>query len=383
MVGAGAVVAERFHRIVAEEHRAGVADLRHQRARVFGADLKMLWRDVAGDLASLVETAHQYQRPAIGQRGADGRRARHGRQQLFDAVGHAFEKVSVRTQQDGLRQLIVLGLREEVHRYPVRVAVAVGDDEHLGGAGDHIDAHRAEHAALGRGDVGVTGTRDLVDLRDGLRAIRQRADRLRAADGEDAVDAGHSRSGQHQRVLLAARGRHDHDQLTHPGDLGRDRVHHHARRVGRLATRHVKTRAIQGGHLLAQHGAVGLGVVPVGHQLALVVAADTLHREFKGLALGLGQRLEGAQQFGARQLQRGHVGRIEPVEAARVFEHGGVTLAPNAVEDAGNGGLDGVVGRGFEGEQGRQPAVEVGVAGVKSVDQGHVRRAPVRRQSNR
>ncbi len=114
-----------------------------------------------------------------------------------------------------------------------------------------------------------------------------------------------------------------------------------------------------------------------------MVAADTLHRELKRIALGLGQRLEGALQFGARQLQRGHVRRVEPVEAARVFEHGGVTLAPNAVEDAGNGGLDGVVGRGFEGEQGRQPAVEVGVAGVEAVDQGHVRRAPVRRQSNR
>ena len=291
MVGAGAVVTKSLHRIVAEEHRAGVADLRHQRARVFGTDLKVLWRDVAGDLASLVETAHQHQRTTVGQRGADGRRARHGRQQLFDAVGHAFEKVSVRTQQDGLGQLIVLGLREEVHRHPVRVAVAVGDDQHLGGAGDHIDAHRSEHAALGRGHISVTRTRDLVDLRDGLRAIRQRTHRLRAADGEDAVDAGDCRCSQHQRVLLAARGRHDHDQLTHPGDLGGDGVHHHARRIGRLTAGHVEAGAVQRGHFLAQHRAVGLGVVPIGHDLPLVVGTNTLHREFKGLALGLGQRL--------------------------------------------------------------------------------------------
>ena len=40
-------------------------------------------------------------------------------------------------------------------------AVAVGEDQHLGGPRDHVDADLAEHVALRRGDIGVAGTDDL------------------------------------------------------------------------------------------------------------------------------------------------------------------------------------------------------------------------------
>ena len=61
----------------------------------------------------------------------------------------------------------------------------VGGDDHLGGAGDHVDADVAEDEALGRGDVGVARADDLVDPRDALGAVGEGGDRLGAADGED------------------------------------------------------------------------------------------------------------------------------------------------------------------------------------------------------
>ena len=97
----------------------------------------------------------------------------------------------------------MLGLREEVHRDPVGIGRAVADHQDLGRPGHHVDADRAEHAALRRGDVGVARADDLVDRGNGRGAVGERADRLRAADREHAVDAGELRGRKHQRVPLA------------------------------------------------------------------------------------------------------------------------------------------------------------------------------------
>ena len=75
------------------------------------------------------------------------------------------------------------------------------------GPGDHVDADRAEHLALGGGDIGVAGADDLGDRADGFRTVGQRGDRLRAADAVDFVDAGEVGGHQHQRVDAAARRR--------------------------------------------------------------------------------------------------------------------------------------------------------------------------------
>ena len=56
---------------------------------------------------------------------------------------------------------------------------------HLRRAGHHVDADLAEHLALGGGDIGVAGADDLGDRRDGLGAVGERGDRLRAADAID------------------------------------------------------------------------------------------------------------------------------------------------------------------------------------------------------
>ncbi len=92
--------------------------------------------------------------------------------------------------QDRLRAGVMLGLRQQVGGDPVGIAVLVGDDQHLRGAGDHVDADLAEHDALGGGDIGVAGADDLGDRRDGFGAVGERRDGLRAADAENLVDAG-------------------------------------------------------------------------------------------------------------------------------------------------------------------------------------------------
>ena len=85
------------------------------------------------------------------------------------------------------------------------LAGLVGEDQHLGRAGDHVDADLAEHQPLGRRDIGVAGPDDLGDRRDRRGAVGERRHRLRAADAIDLVDAGELRRRQHQRVELAVR----------------------------------------------------------------------------------------------------------------------------------------------------------------------------------
>ena len=60
------------------------------------------------------------------------------------------------------------------------------------------------------------------------------------------------RRGEHQRIARAAGRGHDHDDLAHAGDLRRDRVHQHRRRIRGLAARHVDADAVERRHLLAE-----------------------------------------------------------------------------------------------------------------------------------
>ncbi len=99
---------------------------------------------------------------------------------------------------------VVLRLRQQIGGDPFRVVVPVGDDQDLGRAGDHVDPDLAEDPPLGRGDIGVARTDDLVDRRDRRRAVGERRDRLRAADPVDLVDPDHLGGGENQRVQHAA-----------------------------------------------------------------------------------------------------------------------------------------------------------------------------------
>jgi hypothetical protein len=79
----------------------------------------VLGRDAVADRAGLFHRAGVDQRATAFQAGADHGLARHGGQQALDLGAHAVEVGGVRAQQDALRQLVVLGLAEQVHRHPV------------------------------------------------------------------------------------------------------------------------------------------------------------------------------------------------------------------------------------------------------------------------
>ena len=143
--------------------------------------------------------------PAIVARGSVLSCAVH---RLLDLVGER----GVVGDQDRLRAGVVLGLRQQVGGDPIGVSGLVGEDEHLGRAGDHVDADLAEHQALGRRHIGVAGPDDLGDRRNGLGAVGERGHRLRAADAIDLVDAGELGRRQHQGRELAVRRRHHHHQ---------------------------------------------------------------------------------------------------------------------------------------------------------------------------
>jgi hypothetical protein len=103
---------------------------------------------------------------------------------------------SRRRDEQRRRQLVVLRLRDQVDGADRRVGGLVGDDDRLGRSVDRVDADVAEDGALGERDEDAARPDDLVDAREGLRAIGERRDRLGAGGGEDAVDAGDRGGGE-------------------------------------------------------------------------------------------------------------------------------------------------------------------------------------------
>ncbi len=262
----------------------------------------------------------------------------------------------------------MLGLREQVHRDPVGVGLAVADDQDLRRAGDHVDADGAEHQPLGGGDVDVARADDLVDRGHGLGAVGERRDRLRAADREHAVHAGDVGRREHQLVERAARRRHDHDQLGHAGDDRRDRVHQHRRRIRRLAAGHVQPDAVERADLLAEHGAVGLGVAPAFELLPLGVGADARGRLLERVARGRVDRCVRLRKPRQRHFEFADAVGLDLVEARGQLEQRRVAARAHRGEDL-------VDAREHVGRRVRLPreqrvefAVEPGVAAVESPD---------------
>ena len=143
----------------------------------------------------------------VGDRGARQRRAL-ARDRRHDASGRA----GVVRQAHGPRQRVVLGLCQEVRRHVRRDRRAVRDDDDLARAGDQVDAHVAEHEALGEGDVEVARPDDLVDRGKRRRPVGQRRHRLGAADpvglgGASEARAPPGRRGEAGRPGPAARPR--------------------------------------------------------------------------------------------------------------------------------------------------------------------------------
>jgi hypothetical protein len=170
---------------------------------------------------------------------------------------------------------------------------------------------------------------DLVHPGHRSRSVRQRRYRLSAADGDNAVDAGDRRRGENQRIRIGA----DHHQFGHAGDLGRNRVHQHRRRIGRLAAGNVEADAFERRHVLSEHGPVRLLVAPGTRELALVEAADSRGGLAQRLRLRPGQRMQCRLERFFPDLQFRHRRRLHPVEAAAVLQNRGVAARTHVGDD--------------------------------------------------
>jgi hypothetical protein len=104
-------------------------------------------------------------------------------------LAHALGHLLANRHENGHGQRVVLRLREQIGGHPRGIGCRICSDDDLGGSGDHLDTHVAEHQSLGRGHVGVARAHDLVDAGNALRAVGQGSDGLRPANKKDPVDA--------------------------------------------------------------------------------------------------------------------------------------------------------------------------------------------------
>ena len=318
VAGSGAVVAQRLAAPAAHEDRPRMADVGQQPIHIAHRQLQVLGCHAVHQLGRLLHRAHMDERTPIRQRLADDRTTRLAGQQAGNGLGHRVQEGGVRGNEDGLCHLVVLGLREQVHRHPVGRHRTIRHHQDLGRAGNHVDADGPEHPALGLGHIGIAGTDDLVHRTDGAGAMGQRRHRLRTADGVDLLDAGQTGRGQHGRVAHAVGRGHHHHQFLHARHLGGNGIHQHRRRIGRLAAGHVEPHPIQRQHALPQPGAIGLGVHPGRRPLMLVITADALGRPLQRLTLKSRQPVQRRLQFALRQPQPRRLVDLQPVKAPGV-----------------------------------------------------------------
>ena len=343
VVGPGTVVAQALAGVGAEEDRPRMLEQRVPAVRFAAADLQVLGRDAVADGTGLFHAGRLDQRTTAVQALGDDLGAGHFRQQAINGGLHLIDIGRIRAQQDGLRQFIMFGLAEQIHRHPFSGSAAIGQHQNLARAGNHVDAHGAEHAALGAGHIGIAGAGDLVHLGDGGCAIGQCGHGLRAADGKGTRNTRHISRCQHQRIAFAARRRHHHDDVFHASHMRRNRVHQHGGWIGGLATRHIDAHAVQRRDLLAQQRAVRVAIAPAlsaGALLRLVIAADPGRRSLQCVLLHFWQAVECRLQFILLQLQFGHVAHLQAIETRRVFQHRGITTLLHVGQDVGHTLLD-------------------------------------------
>jgi hypothetical protein len=105
-----------------------------------------------------------------------------------------------------------------------------------------------------------------------------------------------------------------------------------------------------------------LGEAPGIQLLPLVVGRDAPCGGFERHTLGNRQSIERPLQLGWVQLQIGHGGRIELVEATRVVEHGRIAVGAHILENFSDDLFNRIVGRMIEMQQLDQRRNETGIA---------------------
>ena len=227
MVWPGDVIAHRFRRVTAQEDSAGVAHLLQQGFGISSRDLQMLGGDGIGQRHGIIQRLHHDDGAIVGPAFGGDVLARQDGDLALRSGGNLVGKAGVIGDQDALRGRIMLGLAEQVGGDPFRIVLAIGHHQDFRRPGDGVDAHLAEHLALGGGDIGITGADNLVHGGNLCGAISQRRNGLRSAY---AIDVGYPcpfGGRQHQGIDAAATGGRDHDDARYAGDLGGYGVHQH------------------------------------------------------------------------------------------------------------------------------------------------------------
>ena len=124
-------------------------------------------------------------------------------------------------------------------------------------------------------------------------------------------------------------------------------------------------RGMERADLLAEQGAVFIGVVPRLHFLALVVAFHAGGGLLQGRLNVCGQALESGLQIGLGKREVGHALCRSAVKAVAVFDHGRIAALLHIGADIGHDLIDFRVLRGFKSQQGLERALEVGRLGVE------------------
>ena len=159
----------------------------------------------------------------------------------------------------------------------------IGQHQHFGRAGDHVDAHRAENLFLCCRHKGIARTDNLGDRGDGLCAIGQGCNGLRPADTVNLGNTGEPCSGQNQGIEDPVRTGNNHDNALNPGNLCRHGVHQHRAWIAGAATGHIKADRFNRRPARAQTDTQFIFVIIIPGHLPGVMLADTLVRQFQRL----------------------------------------------------------------------------------------------------
>ena len=170
-----------------------------------------------------------------------------------------FQKRFAGCQQYRAGHRIVFRLGKQVRRCINRISAFIRDDQNFARTGDHIDIHFAVDEFLGRRDIDVARTRDLVNRSDGFGAIGKCGHRLGAADLVDLRDTGKSsRKGDIGIDGALFVGRRDHDNPLNSCHMGGNRIHQNGTGILRSAAGHIDADAFQRKHPLSKEDAVFL-----------------------------------------------------------------------------------------------------------------------------
>ena len=281
MVGAGDVVAHRFGRVAAEEDRAGMFDQLQKLVRIFRRDFQMLRRNAIHERRGIVQLRDDDHATIVLPTGARNLLARQQRQRALDRGFDLGGEIGIVGDEDALRRGVVLRLTEQIGGDPVRIVLVVRDDEDFRWTGHGVDPDCAEHFALGGGDISVAGTDDLVHRGNRLCAVGERGYGLRAADAIDFRHPCALRSGQHQRIDLAAACGCHHRDAGDTGHARGHRVHQNGTRIARGTARNVEPDAVERRPAPAQGRAGIVGETVVLGQLAAVIDLDAFRRDIQ------------------------------------------------------------------------------------------------------